>query len=99
MSVITRSPNGTIRLYSKGADATMVQRLRAGSPASLLTATQDNLRNFSVQVRRLLTAVPVTFAWSLPFRNCFGSLGPPSCHFEPAAFEQQQLTKAACTLF
>jgi hypothetical protein len=50
MSVVARAPDGTIRLYSKGADNVMCSRLRAGVQSGLLESMQDNLRLYSVQV-------------------------------------------------
>ena len=57
MSVITRSPDGTIRLHAKGSDAALLPRLRASTDGSLLAATQENLRAFSSRgLRTLLLA-------------------------------------------
>lgn len=53
MSVVVRAPDGTIRLYSKGADNVMIPRLQQGTAAELLSATQSNLRLYSVQARPL----------------------------------------------
>jgi hypothetical protein len=50
MSVVARAPDGTIRLYSKGSDAIMMTLLKKDTPASLIAATNDNLRMFSIQV-------------------------------------------------
>ncbi|KAK9806980.1 hypothetical protein WJX72_009386 [[Myrmecia] bisecta] len=54
MSVVARSPDGTIRLYSKGSDAVMLPRLHHHGDAQVLKDTQDNLRAFSVQGLRTL---------------------------------------------
>lgn len=51
MSVVARVPDGTIRLYCKGADNIMIPRLRAGTDPGLLSSTQEHLRLYSVQVR------------------------------------------------
>ena len=57
MSVIARAPDGTIRLHCKGSDTALAPRLRARTDARLLSATQENLRLFSVQgLRTLLLA-------------------------------------------
>lgn len=53
MSVVARAPDGTIRLYCKGADNIMIPRLRAGVDPGLLSSTQEHLRAYSVQVRLL----------------------------------------------
>lgn len=50
MSIIVRSPDGVIRLHSKGSDAALLPRLAPGTDAALLTRTQKNLHNFSVKV-------------------------------------------------
>ena len=50
MSVVARAPDGTIRLFCKGADNIMIPRLRQGIDPNLLSATQDNLKFYSVQV-------------------------------------------------
>lgn len=57
MSVITRSPDGTIRLHAKGSDAALLPRLRESTDRALLAATHENLRAFSVRgLRTLLLA-------------------------------------------
>ncbi len=51
MSVVVRCPDGTIKLLTKGSDAVMLPLLRRSQDAAALEqATQDNLRNFSLQV-------------------------------------------------
>lgn len=50
MSVIARANDGTIRLYCKGADNAVLERLQPNTDAELLRVTRDNLYNFSVQV-------------------------------------------------
>lgn len=50
MSVVARAPDGTIRLYCKGADNIMLPRLRQGMEQNLLSATQEHLRLYSIQV-------------------------------------------------
>lgn len=57
MSVITRSPDGTIRLHAKGSDAALLPLLRQSTDGKLLSDTQDNLRAFSSRgLRTLLLA-------------------------------------------
>ena len=58
MSVVSRAPDGTIRLYSKGADSVMLSRLRPNQPSALLTAAQQALRQYSLQVRNPGPAIP-----------------------------------------
>ena len=48
---MARAPDGTIRLYCKGADNIMIPRLRQGGDARLLAATQEHLRLYSIQAR------------------------------------------------
>ena len=50
MSVVARAPDGTIRLYCKGADNVMLPRLRKGTSVDLLDRAAENLRMYSVQV-------------------------------------------------
>ena len=54
MSVVARAPDGTIRLYCKGADNVMTPRLRKGVSPDLLARTAENLRLYSVQVLPLI---------------------------------------------
>eukprot|EP00884_Botryococcus_braunii_P012317 jgi/Botrbrau1/21086/Bobra.0144s0084.1 len=54
MSVVARAPDGTIRLYTKGSDAMMLTLLKKDTQASLIAATNDNLRMFSIQGLRTL---------------------------------------------
>lgn len=50
MSVIARSQDGTIRLYCKGADNAILERLHKSTAPELLDVTQTHLFNFSVKV-------------------------------------------------
>ena len=52
MSVVARSPDGTIRLYCKGSDAKVMKKVRADTPAELVDNTNANLHYFAKQVRR-----------------------------------------------
>ncbi|KAK9828339.1 hypothetical protein WJX74_009865 [Apatococcus lobatus] len=55
MSVVVRCPDGTIKLLTKGSDAVMLPLLRRAQDAGALErATQENLRNFSLQGLRTL---------------------------------------------
>lgn len=47
---MARAPDGTIRLFCKGADNVMIPRIRQGIDPKLVSATQENLRLYSVQV-------------------------------------------------
>ncbi len=49
MSVIVRSPDGTIRLLVKGSDAKMLALLRPDTPKSHLEETNKNLHLFATQ--------------------------------------------------
>ncbi len=73
MSVVARAPDGTIRLLTKGSDAVMLPRLRKGTDAALLQATNDDLHAFSVKgLRTLVVAskVPAFAALALPLVDC-----------------------------
>ena len=50
MSVIARSPDGTIRLYAKGADSKMMATLNKNTNQELLDQTARNLHLFATQV-------------------------------------------------
>jgi len=54
MSVVARCPDGTIRLFCKGADATILERLSMGQEAEYMQATQRHLRMFAQQGLRTL---------------------------------------------
>ncbi|KDD73748.1 hypothetical protein H632_c1873p0, partial [Helicosporidium sp. ATCC 50920] len=54
MSIVARSPDGSVRLYCKGADAKVLPRLRADTDADLVRRTQDNLHAFAQQGLRTL---------------------------------------------
>ena len=58
MSVIARAPDGSIRLYCKGADNVLLPRLRKGSSAAMLQATHENLRLYSIQVAPMRISYP-----------------------------------------
>lgn len=47
MSVIARSPDGSIRLYCKGSDAKVLGKLRASAEPSLVEATDRDLATFA----------------------------------------------------
>ena len=49
MSVVARTPDGTLRLFCKGSDQALLARLRPGTDPDLLAATHGHLRRFSVQ--------------------------------------------------
>eukprot|EP00803_Ostreobium_quekettii_P002905 evm.model.scf_903.4 EVM.evm.TU.scf_903.4 scf_903:32108-44084(+) len=68
MSVIARSHDGTIRLYSKGADNAMLERLQSNTDQELLRKTQVDLYDFSVKGLRTLvlgTRVLLQEEWEL----------------------------------
>ena len=50
MSVIARSPDGTIRLFAKGADSKMLANLNKDTNPDLLEQTSRNLHLFATQV-------------------------------------------------
>ncbi|XP_072457638.1 phospholipid-transporting ATPase IK isoform X2 [Notamacropus eugenii] len=52
MSVLLRDPDGTIRLYTKGADTVIFERLRPGCPNEL--ATEKALDTFAEETLRTL---------------------------------------------
>ncbi|DBA65766.1 hypothetical protein WJX79_001197 [Trebouxia sp. C0005] len=54
MSVIARSPDGTIRLYAKGADSKMLATLNKNTNQELLDQTARNLHLFATQGLRTL---------------------------------------------
>ena len=54
MSVIARSPDGTIRLYCKGSDAKVMKKIRPDTPADLVQASDHNLHSFAQQGLRTL---------------------------------------------
>jgi phospholipid-translocating ATPase len=47
MSIIVRNPEGSIVLYSKGADSVMLKRLSKHTPNSLVKQTQKYLLDFA----------------------------------------------------
>ena len=68
MSVVARAPDGTVRLFCKGADARVLGMLRKGKGhEQLLAATERNLRAFAQRGLRTLalaTKVIEPDAWS-----------------------------------
>lgn len=54
MSVIARAPDGTIRLYCKGSDAKVLQKIRRDTPPELMDNTNANLHYFAKQGLRTL---------------------------------------------
>ena len=80
MSVIVRCPDGTIKLFCKGADAMMLKRLATGTDADLLARVNDNLHYFSTKGLRTLVIgtreiEPDTFErWSDRFEAAQGNL-------------------------
>ncbi|KAL3132559.1 hypothetical protein ABBQ32_009098 [Trebouxia sp. C0010 RCD-2024] len=54
MSVIARSPDGTIRLFAKGADSKMLSIVNKNTDAQLLEQTARNLHLFATQGLRTL---------------------------------------------
>lgn len=51
MSVIAKSPSGSVRLLSKGSDTKIINILQKGIPKALLDSTNSNLHLFATQVR------------------------------------------------
>ncbi|XP_014115521.1 PREDICTED: phospholipid-transporting ATPase IK [Pseudopodoces humilis] len=62
MSVLVRDPQGTIRLYTKGADTVILERLRSRGPSETLTETaldrfaEETLRTLCVASREVSEA-------------------------------------------
>ena len=54
MSVIARSPDGTIRLYCKGADIKVMKKIRKDTDETLLGRTNADLHTFAKQGLRTL---------------------------------------------
>ncbi len=54
MSVIARSPDGTVRLYCKGADTKVMKKIRAGTDAELTSRTDSDLHTFAKRGLRTL---------------------------------------------
>eukprot|EP00741_Cyanophora_paradoxa_P014287 tig00020780_g13779.t1 len=73
MSVIVRTPEGEIKLYCKGADSVIIDRLRAADP--LLETTQRHLDEFALDGLRTLclSALSLTPAehadWDATFKK------------------------------
>jgi magnesium-transporting ATPase (P-type) len=80
MSVIVRCPDGTIKLFCKGADAMMLKRLAPDTDADLLARANDNLHFFSTRGLRTLVIGSreidnTTFErWAERFENAQGTL-------------------------
>jgi len=47
MSVIARSPDGTVRLFCKGADSKVMKKIRPGTDLELLKRTNSDLHTFA----------------------------------------------------
>jgi magnesium-transporting ATPase (P-type) len=54
MSVIVRCPDGTIKLFCKGADAMMLKRVKKTTSEDLLDRVNDNLHYFATKGLRTL---------------------------------------------
>ena len=54
MSIIARSPDGTVRLYCKGADTKVMKKIRAGTDADLQARTDADLHTFAKNGLRTL---------------------------------------------
>jgi phospholipid-transporting ATPase len=54
MSVIARSPDGTVRLYCKGADTKVMKKIRSGTDAELTARTDSDLHTFAKRGLRTL---------------------------------------------
>ena len=54
MSVVARCPDGTVRLFCKGADATILKRLSPGQEAEFMELTERQLRQFAQNGLRTL---------------------------------------------
>ena len=54
MSVIARTPDGSVRLYCKGSDAKVMAKIRKGTNEKLLEQTHENLYTFACEGLRTL---------------------------------------------
>ena len=54
MSVIARSPDGTVRLYCKGADTKVMKKIRGNTDAELVSRTDSDLHTFAKSGLRTL---------------------------------------------
>jgi len=54
MSVIARSPDGTVRLYCKGADSKVMKKIRSGTEGELMSQTDSDLHTFAKRGLRTL---------------------------------------------
>ena len=60
MSVVARTPDGTVRLYCKGSDAAVLAALRRDTPTDVLAATDAALHGFARRgLRTLVVATRV----------------------------------------
>jgi hypothetical protein len=80
MSVIVRCPDGTIKLFCKGADVMMLKRLNTATSPALLSRVNDNLHFFSTKgLRTLIVGTKVIDSgiferWSERFDQAQGNL-------------------------
>lgn len=54
MSVVARTPDGSIRLYCKGSDTKVMAKIREGTDKNLLTKTDNDLHTFAREGLRTL---------------------------------------------
>ena len=54
MSVVARCPDGSVRVFTKGADARVLSLLSPSTPPALLAATEANLHTFATRGLRTL---------------------------------------------
>ena len=54
MSVIARSPDGTVRLFCKGADSKVMKKIRSGTDVALTDRTEGDLHTFAKHGLRTL---------------------------------------------
>jgi magnesium-transporting ATPase (P-type) len=54
MSVVARTPDGSIRLYCKGSDIKVMAKIREGTDKNLLTKTDNDLHTFAREGLRTL---------------------------------------------
>ena len=81
MSVVVRCPDGTIKLYSKGADSSVLPRLVKASSEETLTKTKSHLEEYSLQGLRTLCVANRTLeqsvydSWGARFLNASREIG------------------------
>lgn len=105
MSVIVRCPDGTIKIFCKGADAMMLQRLSSDTDADLLSRVNDNLHYFSTKGLRTLVIGtreidPDTFErWADRFEAAQGNLmgGTEIADKVPPLAALTRVTRAPCS--